>query len=822
MGKPRERAPSDKIKKKGGKRPRPAATRRMTAKLREELSRKRRDQEPNAAVAAEEQVEAYTVDAFSAAASTAGRELGRASQALRERRVEHPDRDLEVDEPPADPTEEAGPSIHNAPLPGENTERIVLREKEDGPVLSPFSRQKGEFPPEPPVSRCPSPQLGERMEREAIREKRGENVRGPRTADKAQVSVLEAPPDPPPTFAPREKQVAPREKPAQVLQARERPLTAPPTSRSEVPEVPSPDLLPQPPPPGERMRQMAIKEREAKTIQTGSGERESSPLSISPADSPAEPREAPPYGRRWTERSLSAQQAVDLPDRGGRDMGADPGIVSPATSGIYTGDRPPAGKRQSPAIRERVRGDAQVIRERPRPTGGPGERQTVKASAPRTRREAAVPGGGAAKARGKPVAPRASKAPRAASAAAKTAAGRSAQARARQLAVGQARQAAKATASLSRKAVTGAVKAAAAMVSALAGLLGGAAILLPLCIVVLAAAVIASPFGIFLAGQEPEPGTVPPNGAIAQVNIELTDYLAELQTGDYADIQLQGQLPEWREVLAVFAIRTTFSEDGVDVVTLDSDRVDRLKDVFWDMTTITTEIEEREDSGETVLWITVEARTADDMRELYGFTDDQNAALDELLAETELLDGLITDLSVSQADAAALVDALPEDLDPARRAVVEAACSLVGKVNYWWGGKSLVLGWDDRWGSLRKVTAEGSPTTGTYRPYGLDCSGMVDWVFYNATGGEYVIGHGGGAAAQHSSCTPILWSEAQPGDLVFYPEDVHVGIVGGRDEDGRLLIIHCASGYNNTVITGLEGFTAIARPQYDTAKATRS
>ena len=95
----------------------------------------------------------------------------------------------------------------------------------------------------------------------------------------------------------------------------------------------------------------------------------------------------------------------------------------------------------------------------------------------------------------------------------------------------------------------------------------------------------------------------------------------------------------------------------------------------------------------------------------------------------------------------------------------------------------------------------------------MDCSGFVDWVFYNATGGEYVIGQGGGAAAQHDACTPILWSEAQPGDLVFYPEDVHVGIVGGRDEDGRLLIIHCASGYNNTVITGLEGFTAIARPR---------
>ena len=820
MGKPRERAPNDKIKKKGGKRPRPAATRRMTAKLREELSQKRRDQEPNAAVAAEEQVEAYTVDAFSAAASTAGRGLGRASQALRERRVEHPDHDLGVDEFPAYPTEEAGPSIHNAPQPVENTERTVLREKEDDLAFSPLSLKKGEFPPEPPVSRGPSPQPDERMKREAIREKREENVRGPRETYKAQSTESEAPPDPPPTFTPREKQVAPREKSAQVLQARERPSTAPPTSRSEAPEVPSPDLPPQPPPPGERMRQIAIKGREAKTIQTGGGEREGPPLSISPADSPAEPREAPPAGSRWTERSPAARQTVDLPDRGGQDMGADPGMVLPATSGIYTGDRPPAGKRQSPVIRERARGDAQVIRERPRATGGPGERQHVNAPAPRTRREAAVPGGGAARARGRSAAPRGLKTSRAAKAAGKTAAGRSAQARVRQLAISRARQAAKATAGLSRKAVTGAVKAAAAMVSALAGLLGGAALLLPLCVVVLAAAVIASPFGIFLAGQEPEPGTVPPNGAIAQVNIELTDYLAELQTGDYADIQLQGQLPDWREVLAVFAVRATFSEDGVDVVTLDQDRVERLKDIFWDMTTITTETDET-DAG-TVLYLTVEARTADDMRELYGFTDDQNAALDELLAEAELLDGLITDLSVSQADAAALVEALPEDLDPARRAVVETACSLVGKVNYFWGGKSLVLGWGDRWGSLRKVTAEGSPTSGTYRPYGLDCSGMVDWVFYNATGGEYVIGHGGGAAAQHSSCTPILWSEAQPGDLVFYPEDVHVGIVGGRDEDGRLLIIHCASGYNNTVITGLDGFTAIARPQYDTVKATRS
>ncbi len=74
---------------------------------------------------------------------------------------------------------------------------------------------------------------------------------------------------------------------------------------------------------------------------------------------------------------------------------------------------------------------------------------------------------------------------------------------------------------------------------------------------------------------------------------------------------------------------------------------------------------------------------------------------------------------------------------------------------------------------------------------------------------------------QHSYCTDISWADAQPGDLVFYPDNSHVGIVGGWDANGELLIIHCASGYNNVVITGLEGFTSIGRPQYY-AEAGRS
>ena len=341
--------------------------------------------------------------------------------------------------------------------------------------------------------------------------------------------------------------------------------------------------------------------------------------------------------------------------------------------------------------------------------------------------------------------------------------------------------------------------------------------------IVLVAALMASPFGILFA-NEPSPDTIPLNAAVAEVGKEVCSTLAELQDGDYDSIDLTGVLPDWREVIAVFAAKTAGAENGVDVATMDADRVDRLKTVFWDMTEITSEVdtihhdggENGEDWTEHILHLAVAAKSAEEMSTDYRFTAYQKKALAELLDDPALLDALLHDLDSLQYDAAMLRRALPNDLSKERRAVVERALSLAGKVNYFWGGKSLVFGWDDRWGQLAKVTADGSSTTGTYRPYGLDCSGMVDWAFYNATDGSYIIGHGGGVAMQHRYCTPVRWEDAQIGDLAFYPDDEHVGIVAGWDKNGSIQIVHCASSYNNVVITGKEGFVAVGRPIYYT------
>ena len=368
-------------------------------------------------------------------------------------------------------------------------------------------------------------------------------------------------------------------------------------------------------------------------------------------------------------------------------------------------------------------------------------------------------------------------------------------------------------------------KGVASAVSSILSAGGGAVVLVLFLTVILVAAIVASPFGILFSNESRETGVVPISAAVAQVNYEYNERLEELQTADsYDSISVTGQSVDWVEVLAVFAVKVAGADaDAADVATMDADRIARLKAVFWDMTAITHRIEVIHHPGsgegddgwtEKKLYITITAKTAEEMKTAYHFNRNQIVALDELLEQRDLLRELVEDVYSVSGDTAALLRDLPEGLSPEREAVVRTACSLVGKVNYFWGGKSLVIGWDTRWGEVRQVTAAGSSTTGTYRPYGLDCSGFVDWVFYNQSGGSYVIGHGGGATMQHSHCTNISWADAQPGDLVFYPDNSHVGIVGGRDANGELLIIHCASGHNNVVITGKEGFTSISRPRY--------
>lgn len=358
---------------------------------------------------------------------------------------------------------------------------------------------------------------------------------------------------------------------------------------------------------------------------------------------------------------------------------------------------------------------------------------------------------------------------------------------------------------------------------------GGSTVVSLVLVICLIGLLIASPFGIFFSGENSGTGYTMPD-AVSMLNSDFSARIEQIKAEnphDELDMDNAGSaamISNWRDVLAVYAVRTTTDNASPDeVATLTEEKMEILREIFWDMNEISYHLEavsggEYEDDT-IILHITVTVKDHLQMADEYRFNANQRKLLEELMQPEyqELfaaLTGSYQDIELSPDEVVKIMKNLPADLSEERKQVVLTAYQLLGKVNYFWGGKSLIIGWDSRWGMPMKVTAEGSSTTGTVRPFGLDCSGMVDWVFYNQSGGQYVIGHGGGATAQHSYCTPIAWSDAQPGDLVFYPGDSHVGIVCGFDSGGNIMIIHCASGANNVVVTGKIGFTSIGRPEY--------
>ena len=156
----------------------------------------------------------------------------------------------------------------------------------------------------------------------------------------------------------------------------------------------------------------------------------------------------------------------------------------------------------------------------------------------------------------------------------------------------------------------------------------------------------------------------------------------------------------------------------MELSSLNEDQAGLLEQVFWDMVLLSPRLEriEGENYSEESLFLSAGTRSPEEMASVYNFTGAQKKALSALLAHPEITDRWLCDLTSQTPEAAALLSALPGDLSPERRTVVEVACSLVGKVNYFWGGKSRVLGWDSRWGGVRKVTASGSVSSGMYRP----------------------------------------------------------------------------------------------------------
>lgn len=166
--------------------------------------------------------------------------------------------------------------------------------------------------------------------------------------------------------------------------------------------------------------------------------------------------------------------------------------------------------------------------------------------------------------------------------------------------------------------------------------------------------------------------------------------------------------------------------------------------------------------------------------------------------------------SIPLTDAELLGIVGSQNCNDTRKLILTTALSLVGKVPYFWGGKS-EAGWNDEWNKPKLVTSAGSSSTGTIRPFGLDCSGFTDWVYKTALGVSIQAGSWG----QYTHSSPISESDLLPGDLGFLMNaqgtTSHVLIFAGYTESGARQWVHSESG------TGVH----VSTPRYDSELVLR-
>ncbi|HIU57975.1 MAG TPA: C40 family peptidase [Candidatus Ornithomonoglobus merdipullorum] len=384
------------------------------------------------------------------------------------------------------------------------------------------------------------------------------------------------------------------------------------------------------------------------------------------------------------------------------------------------------------------------------------------------------------------------------------------------------RRSARAAKAAGRAAVHLAVKAAQAIaaaaknvVSAIAALGGWAVLLVVLIVITIIAAIAASPFGIFISEEVNETGSIPLSQIISEYNIELTQEVEDIELSvEHTEAEIIDNRTDNNVVIAVFAAKIAGAEDDTaeDVVVFDEAKAERLKDYFRTANAVeftTFEVSDGETTG-LKLAITIRGKTKEELMDEYGLTAKQREAVETLLEHGDVITSSSHSLAITDADVRSIIEGLPDSLPQKRKDVVKNTGSLVGKVNYFWGGKSSAIGWDPVWGTMHRVTAEGSPSSGTLRAYGLDCSGFVSWVFLNSG----MSGVGDGTIGQRDRSRRVSESSVQAGDLAFLPSYSHVGIVVGKDTDGNILVIHCSSSANNVVVSTAQsvGFTVFRRP----------
>ena len=217
--------------------------------------------------------------------------------------------------------------------------------------------------------------------------------------------------------------------------------------------------------------------------------------------------------------------------------------------------------------------------------------------------------------------------------------------RGRQLAIKSAKATAKGI-KIAVKATVSAIKGIIAGVKGLIGMLaaGGTLAIVAIVIICLVGLLITSIFGIFFSSEKTTKTGYTMKEVVAECNKEFGDKLETIQKQNpHDEYVLEGNMATWKDILLIYTVKQSNGINQTEVITVDDNKKKMIKDIFWEMNEVTSEVKTETvkksavntsdttiDEQKRVLHIYIKSKTADEMKTKYMFNALQLKQYNEL------------------------------------------------------------------------------------------------------------------------------------------------------------------------------------------------
>lgn len=139
------------------------------------------------------------------------------------------------------------------------------------------------------------------------------------------------------------------------------------------------------------------------------------------------------------------------------------------------------------------------------------------------------------------------------------------------------------------------------------------------------------------------------SSVVSETNKEFTNKITDIQkTNEHDEYEINSHRTEWKDVISVYTVIITGGKEQSDAITLDDNKIEKLKSIFWEMNIISSRVESVEKEIETtdedgnlksekvtrkVLYIDITSKSVEEMMNKYNFNEKQREQLAEIRKE---------------------------------------------------------------------------------------------------------------------------------------------------------------------------------------------